>query len=51
MAEFTLNEEKIKKKKKWKVKNFYNFQLSWDFRPSFAKTVLLLLQNSPADER
>ena len=25
MAEFTLNEEKIKKKKKWKVKNFYNF--------------------------
>lgn len=51
MAEFTLNEEKIKKKKKMKSKKFLQFQLSWDFRPSFAKTLLLLLQNSPADER
>lgn len=49
MAEFTLNEEKIKKKK-MKSKKFLQFQLSWDFGPSFTKTLPLLSRNSPADE-
>lgn len=43
MAEFTLNEGK----KKMKSKKCLQFQLSRDFRPSFSKTLLLLLQKLP----